>query len=249
VLTFNLAANLDGNVPPPSPTFKFSVWFVAVLGDDAHVKVGEFDLTGFSGNGPSGECDTTGACIAGATLTDAGAAGGLNFVRSMLRGFDVSTVNDAGVSLSEIEFDVSGFANNINPIGSGTCALVSGDPAQNLNCSLYLTTLARTTGSLYPIQKADSITGANGYVYSSVNIPATGTSTAMSGGAVGLQSVKATPDNGIKFRSWQGGCDGWTFTATPTPSVLTPQTNYGLVEPGGGNNYDAEMKCVGVFVP
>jgi hypothetical protein len=246
-LSFNLAANLDGNPLPTSHVFKFSVWFVIALGIDSRVKVGEYDLLSFSGNGPNGECDTTGSCAGGGTLADAGSASVI-FTRAMLRGFDVSTVSDAGVALLDIGFDVSGFASNPTPVGSGGCLLLS-NVTENLNCSLYLTSVARATGYLYPIQKSDSISGANGYVYSSTNITATGTTSAMSGGAVGLQTVAATPDTGIKFRMMQGGCDGWTFTASPTPSKLSPQTNYGLVEPGGGNNYDASMKCVGFFVP
>jgi hypothetical protein len=248
-LSFNLAANLDGNPLPTNKVFKFSVWFVIALGVDSRVKVGEYDLMTFSGNGPNGECDTTGACTGGGTLPDAGTVGGAIFQRSMLRGFDVSTISDAGIALSDIGFDVSSFAGNPAPSGAGSCSLLSNTSTENLNCSLYLTTVSRATGSLYPVQKSDSVLGASGYYYSSMNINSSGGSTVMSGGAVGLQSVGATPDSDIKFRMMQGGCDGWTFTASPTPSVLTPQTNYGLVQPGGGNNYDGTMKCVGFFVP
>lgn len=245
--TWTLDADLTANTAPANTQFNLGVWFTIAVGDNTNVKLNQKTANNFTGAGSSGECDSSATCTDSTTFTSVGTTTA-NFRRMALRGFEVGTQSAAGLSLTSIGFDATGYTGTTSASGSTTCTLTaSASPAENLDCQVGLSAVAFATTNLTNQAFTDSVTGVSGNNYTSVSLNSSSGS-ASTNFIAGLQKTTLTPASSMTFKRMLTGCGALYWSSTPGTGSISGQGNHGLLRPSTSINFDGDFQCFTGFL-
>ena len=245
--TWTLDADLTANTAPTNTRFNVGVWFTIAVGDNTNVRLAQKTANNFTGAGANGECDSSAACTDSTTFASVGTTGA-NFRRMTLRGFEVGTQSAAGLSLTKIAFDATGYSGTTSASGSTTCTLTaSASPAENLDCEVGLSAVAFATTNLTNQDFTDGVTGVTGNNYTSVALNSTSGS-ASTNFIAGLQKTTLTPASSMTFKRMLTGCGALYWSSTPGTGSSSGQGNHGLLRPSTSINFDGDFKCFTGFL-
>jgi hypothetical protein len=248
VFSWHLEASLDANPAPSTDVFNFGFDFGIVIVDNTNFRATEKTAANFAQVGTGNPCDSSYECEDTTTYSAVGTSGA-PFRQMLLRGFDVKTTSGAGLSLSQLRFDVAGVTpNSSTQAGGAAYCTATASTTEELQCELGLAAIGFATNHLTNQKLTSYITGKVG-TYSNAYSANSTSGSAASNFIFGLQTSDHSMASSSTWKNVSSGCGDTFFSSSPGTGSVSGYARHGFVSPTTPSvTYASYVECFVGFI-